>query len=133
MNTSDAGRSQRGVVPLSWHTDLLKFLSAATEFQLTDDQGVEPNRQKRLFCRFRDRKCPREAVLFWIALAPMPDVPVTLTVNETGVQELEGEDEDLSPRPVNSLSPITLTASRSSICMLRRLFESKKQGHFGAE
>ena len=52
MNTFDAGRSQRGVVPLSWHTDLLKFLSATTEFQLTDDQGVEPNRQKRLFCRY---------------------------------------------------------------------------------
>ena len=48
MNTFDAGRSQRGVVPLSWHTDLLKFLSATTEFQLTDDQGVEPYRQKRL-------------------------------------------------------------------------------------
>ena len=48
VNTSDAGPAQRGAVPLSWHTALLKFFSAATEFQLTDDQGVEPYRQKRL-------------------------------------------------------------------------------------
>jgi hypothetical protein len=60
VNTSDAGRSQRGVVPLSWHIDLLKFLSATTEFQLTDDQGVEPYRQKRLFCRYVACADPQE-------------------------------------------------------------------------
>jgi len=51
VNASDSGPAQRGAVPLSSHTALLKFLSAATEIQLTDDQGLEPYRQMRLYCR----------------------------------------------------------------------------------
>ena len=64
--------------------------------------------------------------VFCSALAPVPDVPVTVTVDVTGVVLVVVVEDD-PPQPVNRPSPIALTASRISSCTSRRLFQPRKQ------
>lgn len=62
-------------------------------------------------------------------LDPDPDVPVTVTVVVTGVVVLVVVVlvDEPPPQPVTRLSPITLTASKSISCMLRRFLKPSKQ------
>lgn len=64
--------------------------------------------------------------MFCSALAPVPDVPVTVTVDVTGVVLVVVVEDD-PPQPVNRPSPIALTASRISSCTPRRFFQPRKQ------
>ena len=50
--------------------------------------------------------------VFCSALAPVPDVPVTVTVDVTGVVLVVVVEDD-PPQPVNRPNPITLTANNN--------------------